>query len=79
MKSKSLFGYVGSKNRQLKNLLPIIENTEARLFVDVFGGSGSVLAAKKPSVFEVYNDADERLADFFRVLMNEKDRNGLKR
>lgn len=38
------------------------------LYVDVFGGAGSILMAKPPSQGEVYNDIDEEIVDVFRVL-----------
>jgi DNA adenine methylase len=37
-------------------------------YVDVFGGSASVLLAKEPSEVEIYNDVDGRLVNLFRVL-----------
>jgi DNA adenine methylase len=41
---------------------------EHRLFVDVFGGSGSVIMNKEPSTREVYNDLDHDLVNFYDVL-----------
>lgn len=37
-------------------------------YVEPFGGAASVLIAKQPSRFEVYNDLDGRIVNFFRVL-----------
>jgi len=37
-------------------------------YVEVFGGGASLLFAKKPSSLEVYNDLDQGLVNFFRVL-----------
>lgn len=37
-------------------------------YVEPFGGAGSVLLAKPPARFEVYNDLDGRIVNFFRVL-----------
>lgn len=37
-------------------------------FVDVFGGSGSVILGKPPDSFEVYNDYDGDLVNLFRVI-----------
>lgn len=39
-------------------------------FVDVFGGSGSVLLGKPPDSFEVYNDFDGDLVNLFRCIKN---------
>src|SRR4030042_339999 len=37
-------------------------------YVDVFGGSASILIAKPPSIGEVFNDNNEDLVNFFRVV-----------
>jgi DNA adenine methylase len=51
-------------------IAPILE--EARrgrsVYIEPFGGSGAMLLALEPVDREVYNDADGRLADFFRAL-----------
>jgi len=39
-------------------------------YVEAFGGGASLLFAKPPSPVEVYNDIDEGLVNFFRVLRN---------
>jgi DNA adenine methylase len=53
---------------------PILE--EARrgrpVYVEPFGGSAAMLLALEPAKIEVYNDADERLADFFRALADDE-------
>jgi DNA adenine methylase len=61
--------WFGSKSRHLHWLLPLFPPHQ--VFVDVFGGSGSVLLGKKPSPVEVWNDRDERLVNLFRVLRDE--------
>lgn len=60
------FGYYGGKFNLLKWLLPKLP--ESNTFVDVFGGSMSVLLNKKPSEVEVYNDREGEVVNFFRVL-----------
>ena len=62
--------WFGGKNRlDLRNwILPILESIPHTTYVEVFGGSGGLLIAKKPSVQEVYNDIDGALYDFFDVL-----------
>lgn len=39
-----------------------------RIYVEPFGGGASILLAKRPSHVEVYNDVDEDLVAFFRIL-----------
>jgi len=39
-------------------------------YVEVFGGGATLLFAKTPSLIEVYNDIDNRVVNFFRVLQN---------
>ena len=58
--------YVGSKRETLQpilNLLPY-RNT----WVDVFGGSGVVTLARKPSKLDVYNDRHSGICAFYRAL-----------
>lgn len=78
---KQPFRWVGSKVRMLSKILPIIESARgnAPVYVEPFGGSGSVLNALKPVKVEVYNDADERLVDFFRALADDEAREKMKR
>ena len=53
----------------LDDLLPLIPYDN--LFVDVFGGGGSVLLNRKRSPVEVYNDLDGNLVNLFRVLQTD--------
>lgn len=39
-------------------------------YIEIFGGSGAVLLGKEPSRFEVYNDIEGELVNFFRVVKN---------
>lgn len=50
-----------------------------RVYVEPFGGSGSVFLALTPLEREIYNDADERLVDFFRALADDESREKMKR
>lgn len=75
------FCWVGSKNRMRLKIAPILE--EARrgrpVYVEPFGGSAAMLLALEPVNREVYNDADGRLADFFRALADDEAFEKLKR
>lgn len=57
------FGGKGVLARTLIKLFP-----EHDKYIEVFGGGASLLFAKKPTGFEVYNDLDQDLTNFFRVL-----------
>ena len=70
MTSKLLpFGWYGGKFAHLGWLLPLLPACDT--FVDVFGGSGSVLLNRSPSPLEVFNDIDKDLITFFRVLRDD--------
>lgn len=77
MSNKNLpspFFLVGAKNRMRLKIAPILETARrGRLvYVEPFGGSAAMLLALKPVKIEVYNDADGRLADFFRALADDE-------
>lgn len=44
---------------------------EHRIYVEPFGGSGSVLIRKKRSYGEVYNDLESEVVNVFRMLRNQ--------
>lgn len=75
------FNWVGAKNRMRSKIAPILE--EARrgrpVYVEPFGGSAAMLLAMEPVKREVYNDADGRLADFFRALADDEALEKMKR
>lgn len=59
---------VGNKTAILHILYALFPVKYAR-FIDVFGGSGSVLLGKpEPTPFEVYNDYDRNLANLFHCM-----------
>jgi DNA adenine methylase len=71
LRARAPFAWFGAKQRlaaRIADLLP-----PHRVYVEVFGGGASVLFTKPRSALEVYNDADEGLVNFFRVLRDEPD------
>src|SRR5215467_12477431 len=65
----SVLHWAGGKGRQLDYLLPLIPVT--RLYVEPFGGGGSVLLNRPRSEIEVYNDLDGELVNLFAVLQDD--------
>lgn len=63
---RSPIWWFGGKGNLVKKLLQHI--LKHKIYVEVFGGGGSLLFAKEPSPVEVYNDIDKDLVNFFRVL-----------
>lgn len=58
--------YHGGKFRLAPWILTFFPNHQ--VYVEPFGGGGSVLLAKPPAPTEVYNDLDSRVVGLFRVL-----------
>jgi DNA adenine methylase len=71
MSSKIIaFGWYGGKYTHLDWLLPLLPQTTH--YCEPFGGSAAVMLNRAPSPVETYNDIDGELANFFRVLRNQK-------
>lgn len=62
---RALFGRPGGKKVLLKRLLALIPRHE--IYVEAFAGAAGLLFAKPPSHWEVLNDVDEEVLNFFRV------------
>lgn len=62
------FTYYGGKQRLAERLVQLLPDSQ--VFVEVFGGSGAVLLSRPPrdGRLDVYNDVDEDVVTFFRVL-----------
>jgi len=65
------FGWYGGKFSHLEWLLPLLPPT--RHYCEPFAGSAAVLLNRPPSPVETYNDIDGDVANFFRVLRDNKD------
>lgn len=68
---KSPIKWVGGKSKLAKILLPMFP--EHKGYVEVFGGSGYLLFAKEPSKWEVLNDFDGNLMNFWSVVKHASD------
>src|SRR5438270_4491529 len=62
----SPFPWPGGKRALKKVLLQLIP--KHRAYVEVFAGSAKLLFAKSPSRWEVLNDVNDDLLNFFRVV-----------
>lgn len=60
--------WFGGKYRILGDLLPLFPPHS--VWIDVFGGGGSVTIAKVPCGLEVFNDLDEEVFNFYRVIQD---------
>lgn len=65
------FGYYGGKFSHLDWLLPLL--SECHHYCEPFSGSAAVLLNRSPSPVETYNDLDGEVANFFRILRDQKD------
>jgi len=66
MPGASIIHWYGGKYFMLKRILPLIPGHD--VYVEVFGGAAHLLFAKPPAKVNVYNDIDNNLVNFFRVL-----------
>jgi len=65
------FRWYGGKYSHLDWLLPLLPQTKH--FCEPFGGSAAVLLNREPSQIETYNDIDEDVGNFLRVLRDHPD------
>lgn len=68
--ARAPFPWYGGKQKLLPTLLSLLPEHDN--YVEVFGGAAALLFAKPRSQFEVYNDRDSGLVNFFRVLRDAK-------
>jgi len=68
---KAVMNYPGAKARLAPWIISHLPNHNT--YVEVFGGSAAVLVHKPESINEIYNDVDDDLVEFFRVLRDRRD------
>lgn len=67
----STFPYPGGKGRQSTWIISQMPAHDT--YVEVFGGSGAVLYNKPLSTYEVYNDCNDDLTQFFSILRDREE------
>jgi DNA adenine methylase len=65
----SPFKWVGGKKKLREKIIEMIPSHTC--YVEVFGGAAWVLFGKPPSPVEVYNDIDQEVVTFFRVVKEQ--------
>ena len=66
---KAPFGWVGGKTKLAKDIIDLIPQ-DHNIYIEVFGGAGSVLYQKEPSKLEVFNDINSELINLHRAIRN---------
>jgi DNA adenine methylase len=69
-KVRPLFPYYGGKSYIADEIISLMP--EHAVYLEPFGGSGTVLFYKKPAKIEVYNDINKRIVNIFKVLQDEE-------
>lgn len=64
--------WFGGKGNMLGKIVPLIDAFRHTTYVELFAGGAAVLIQKRFSPVEVYNDLDEGLVGFFRVLSSRE-------
>ena len=63
------YGYMGCKYAMLDKILPLLPKADS--FIEVFGGTGTVLLNRPSSKIEVFNDRNSGVVSFFRALRED--------
>ena len=64
--ARSPFPWFGGKQKLADRLIEMFP--PHRVYCEVFGGGASVLLSKQPATLDIYNDAEDGLVNFFRML-----------
>lgn len=70
-RSNSIFPWPGGKGEKSDWIIDKIPPHDT--FIEVFGGSAAITYNKPRSKYEIYNDLNDDLVQFFRVLRNHED------
>lgn len=67
---KSPINYIGNKYKLINQIIPLFPN-DISMFVDVFGGSGTVLINTRAEHY-MYNDINPYVSAIFKGLVTEE-------
>lgn len=73
--TKSPINWYGGKYYMKKTIVELFP--KHKTYIEGFGGAGHILLYKEPSEIEVYNDLNEGLYLFFKLLRNDETRDKL--
>lgn len=65
--------YYGGKQQMSLEILHLLNKVKHRGFAEVFAGSAAVFFAKQPSAYEVLNDKNGNVANFYRMMQTRFD------
>ena len=68
----SLIPYYGGKNKMSPLIVSMLDYDTTDIYMEIFGGGGSVLLNKAPHKKEIYNDGGKGVATLFELLANDK-------
>jgi len=64
---KAPFGWVGGKSKLSKDIIDLIPE-DIKIYIEVFGGAGSILFGKERTKLEVLNDINSDLINLHRSI-----------
>ncbi len=70
MRRAITIGWYGGKAHLVRHLIKLLPPHE--VYLEVFGGGGSLLLSKPPAKVEVYNDINSDLCNLFRIIRDDK-------
>ena len=76
-KVKSPLRYPGGKFYALKHIMPYIECVEHDEYREPFLGGGSVFFAKQKVQFNILNDLEQEIINFYKLILDDEMRNEL--
>jgi DNA adenine methylase len=67
----NLMSYYGGKSNMSSMIADMLDYRYSKVYVELFGGAGSVLLNKIPHDIEIYNEYNLGIYTLFKVLKNK--------